>query len=196
MKAFVCCEHFQDENFKRKNKSELKKGSVPTIFKICEPNLTTYNSNHSPQPQPPQPLQQSQTDFEENTISSEIPPTAQVTAELSQPINENICLNHQCLSCYKKDELIEKYEIKIEELKKKLISARNKAYFLEKVKQKLNNTLLEMEQNKIINKKQWENLEVTAAVKKYSKIYISSLVLIFAFYIIYELFISIYCIYF
>lgn len=35
----VCFQHFEDDCFKRKNKTELKANSVPTIFETIQPNL-------------------------------------------------------------------------------------------------------------------------------------------------------------
>lgn len=183
MKGFVCCEHFQEKDFRRKNKSELKKGSVPTIFEIWEPNIAAWNSMHSPQP-----LQHLQAEKNENIIRSEDPSTSQEGQEVAESTelsesninsaardNEDRInpLNHrfkQCSLCCMKDELIEKYKNKIEKLEKKLLSARNKAYFLEKVKQKLTNTLSEMKQNKLIDEKQWETLKVTVATVNKTKL--------------------------
>lgn len=125
-KAFVCSAHFFEGDFRRKDQSQLKKGSVPTIFKMIE----------------------------------RIEPIEQIE-QIEQIENVEY---EQCISCCKKDALIEKYEEQIEKLKKELKSARNKAFYLESVKNNLSTTLTQMKTNKLIDEKLNTSLQVTVAI--------------------------------
>lgn len=158
VKAFVCSEHFCENDFKRKNKSELKKGSVPTIFKAIE-----QDNNDAREPNRPTQLN----DKIERNGHNEVDDTRESIDHIEHNDShqmDDFIGNVQCTSCNRKDVLIENYERQIEKLKKDLKSARNKAYYLESVKKKLSTILSQMKEDKLIDDKLLKSLEVADAI--------------------------------
>lgn len=69
-------------------------------------------------------------------------------------------VQNQCEQCLSKEVLIEKYQAEIKGLRKKLKQMQNKAYYLETIKSKLNKTLSEMKDQRIVDSKICNALEV------------------------------------
>lgn len=65
-----------------------------------------------------------------------------------------------CTECMAKDELIEKKELEIKHLRKKLLAAQKKNWHLETVKRKLDESLLDLKNRSVVDEQLSGILEV------------------------------------
>lgn len=162
--GFICFEHFEDHDFKRKNKTGLKPHAVPKV--TIEPqNHSIQNDNVSDE------ILEANDQFLSNDIELsssqavsifDISTEADAHTEISATDAPNIaeCQPTNCEECVKKDYLLITKCEKIEELRRKLKKANTKIWYLETMKRKLGKSLSELKQQGILNEKAYKALEV------------------------------------
>lgn len=143
----ICSEHFDDDDFKRKNKTELKAKAIPKLYKNQQdphiPSCSSIGLN-------------SLNDLHDPDVTTEVTAGTVETAEISG----NECQNSECKSCQKKDKLIKVKEMRIKHLSQILNKNRTKIFHLERTKYKLNMTLSEMKERHLLNADLLKALEV------------------------------------
>lgn len=156
-------EHFQSTDLIiYRSRTQLKPNSIPSIFSIsgCTETSTDFVGNK---------------DFNDCTENEE-PMHNENLEKLDEIVNDMLnislqdnteCNNAQCTPCEEKDQLIEKYERKIEkmqqeinDLRKCYNTTRRKTYYLETVRAKMNDTISELKNQKILDQKCYEMLKV------------------------------------
>lgn len=126
--GLICFEHFEDRHFKRRNKTELKPDAVPTIFlhRLDPSGVSTINFDDNNNDE----IYQTQRKI---TPASSMASNASVAATVDAA-SCNVHLTLQCTACDMRDRLINEKESQIRELRKKLLKAQQKNWYLEKTK--------------------------------------------------------------
>lgn len=164
--GFVCFEHFEDDRFKRKNKSELKADAIPTIIELAEPIPTLASATSRSDTVAENSIEPEFFDEMDgingcakqisDCLSNEVIVTiATVPAVRPVPTTRS-----QCQECKKRGYLISKQQDEIRELRMKLKKANAKIYYLDSTKRKLETAFSEMKQEKLINEELSKSLEV------------------------------------
>lgn len=170
--ANVCFQHFEEIDFKRKDKSRLKPNAVPKIFeqeqameaenaennnvmRIIGINESSASYNYA-ELIPSGANETVETNSCGNTTISSNTQEIQTSAVAAVEKNERL----QCKSCNIKDEVINEKENQIRYLRKSLRKFKRKVWNLEKIKLKLNSTLSEMTKKQLLNADLYEALEV------------------------------------
>lgn len=184
--GFVCFEHFENECFKRKDKSRLSADAVPTIFET-QPKLSTEANSDDVCDMPDIDISSDVScltsavavvklneshcsdgsDQIASPASSSVPfQIASFSSTRSTPsstiaiVNNQSCSNTQCKECVLKDDLIEAKEAQIKKLRSNLIKAQKKVWYLESVKRKLNTAFSELKKQSLVDEELSRNLEV------------------------------------
>lgn len=182
LNGHVCIQHFEDECFKTKRRMELKPNSVPTIFKsrqgndaecidytqstaftdiieeIEDPMSSTATTAIAVVSQHNEQLPISFDDIIEDPNASGADCTGHIYT--ASHIDTIVDKRMWCTECMLKDEIIEQKNFEIKNLRKKLLVAQKKNWYLESVKRKLDACLLELKNQSVINEQLSGILEV------------------------------------
>lgn len=187
--GFVCVEHFEDDHFKRKNKSELKPHAVPMIrqnssieenqhydvveldvpIESIEPNEALMTNPSSTveltSPDAVGVLDQSCITSITEHISDHLcasTPTVATVPTIKSPNSEShlIIQCNECTECVKKDYIINTQKLEIIHLRKKVNKANEKIWRIEKIRRKLNTPFTELKQKQFLNEELCSELEV------------------------------------
>lgn len=168
----ICSEHFENACFATRDKMRLKANAISTIIAnpIVQPNqpdelnsTIDVDNNNVPDLLHSNASSSSiETTFESNgqstasgaISSSSLSPTI-ATNEFAP---KSICMS--CEKCMQKDELLDIKDAQIKKLRRSLNKANKRIWQLEKMKTKLNVTLLELKQQSLIDEKLHIELEV------------------------------------
>lgn len=162
----VCCEHFNENDFKRKNKTNLRSDAIPTI--IVEKEALKPIETIEPTPVP---------------ISIHSPPDAHRTFDtVDSNLSEAIAMveiSHSqhdqhgpitqcqtCKECVKKDYLIDLQKMKIHDLQIKLKKSNSKIWHLESMKRKLDAAFLKLKKEELLNEELCTALQVKNVIIK------------------------------
>lgn len=138
-KGLICAEHFEPSAFKRKNKSQLKKGSIPTIFGVVAPAAVAIVT----------------TSTTASTVASASANLTIATDATDQPNIDTICVD-----CENKDDIIEFQRKKIEDLRAKVKQLNDKTYYLGRAKEKISASLNKIKQDKLVDDNLFRQLQV------------------------------------
>lgn len=180
----VCFEHFEDDRFKRKNKSELKAGAIPTIIKPIEsiepaaPAVVDFGGNGT-ESEFVEEIEVAEHVEHMNMVSSDCTfnqtiATIGTIATAISPISteDQSDFNSQCKACIQKDFLINKQSDEIRELRQKLKKANNKIWYLKNTKEKLDTAFSELQKQQLLNEELCNALEVIKQTITYKLIII------------------------
>lgn len=163
----ICCEHFKDEDFERKDKSRLRPQAIPSIKLNAVDSMdytdytdTVIRENNAIQTTDGK-IDCSSSEMGcfdancQNTLDGKIIESCHETSEMDPNSS-----NELCEGCASKSSIIEKQNNRISELEALLKKCRNKVYYLDTTKTKLASSLLELKNQQIINAKQYQIFEV------------------------------------
>lgn len=145
----VCAEHFVNEDFRRKNKTELKPKSIPSVFNVAQ-NAENKELER---------LNFEVTQVFCSTSSDSDLATNSVAIEHS-PVSDNNDDTKYCANCNSNEVIIDKLEHKINVLENQLKTIRNKAHYLQSVNDKLSDILSATRKQQLIDDKMCKSLEV------------------------------------
>lgn len=171
----VCCEHFNDNQFKRNNKTEINSDAIPIIIGNTQEISIEENQNDVVVTETIEPIEPipaltstlSASDAKQTFVSNN---STEAVHNVEGMYSDYSCnatgsmdgTNHSerseqceareaCKACVKKDYLVSIQEDTIKELRKKLKKANNKIWYLESTKRKLDATISEMKEQQLIN---------------------------------------------
>lgn len=138
-KGLICAEHFETSAFKRKNKSELKKGAIPSIFKAVSPITIATSTTVS-------------SALTAATTSANIPVATDATDE---PNIDTICID-----CERKNDIIVYQRKLIEDLRAKVKRLNDRKNYLGKAKEQISASLQKIKQEKLVDDNLFRQLQV------------------------------------
>lgn len=167
----ICCEHFKDEDFERKDKSRLRPQAIPSI------KLSAVDSTNN---------EIFQIDGNVDCASLVVEYLEYPEANFQNSLDENVivCCHETsgmnpysaiqpCEECASKQSIIEKMSKRISELEKLLKKCRNKVYYLDTTKTKLASSLLKLKTQQITNARQHRTFEVDSIHYSYPRTHFS-----------------------
>lgn len=170
--GLVCVEHFEDDQFKRRNKTELKPHAVPIVTKhiekiqnddVLESNDAIESLVESIEVSATSTSVASDTnnDQSSNNVIKSIQ-SSQAVEILDSCVTEHIPNRSStpCKDCVKKNYTINKQQEEIEQLRKKLREANAKISYSEKTRRKLDITISELKKQQLLNEELCNSLEV------------------------------------
>lgn len=149
-KGLICAEHFEQTAFKRKNKCELKKGSIPSIFQAFPQSTVAIDTTIA-------------TASTDTVAADKIDATvANASTSITIAADANAISNEEtiCIQCEKKDDIIAYQKRIIENLRVKVKRVNDKAYYLGKTKEAMSASLLKIKNEKLVDDNLYRQLQV------------------------------------